>query len=130
MLAQALRALKPGGVFAVLAAKDKGGSRLRKELEAFGCVVEDGAPASPHLPSARPETLSGLDQAIAEGGPRFVEGLGLWTQPGVFSWDRLDPGTALLLRAPARPERPRRRSSAAASACWRARCWPRRRSSS
>jgi 16S rRNA (guanine1207-N2)-methyltransferase len=37
-----------------------------------------------------------LEGAIAEGAPRHVDGLG-WTQPGIFSWDRLDPGTALLM---------------------------------
>ena len=26
----------------------------------------------------------------------LVEGLGLWSQPGVFSWNRIDPGSALL----------------------------------
>jgi 16S rRNA (guanine1207-N2)-methyltransferase len=44
----------------------------------------------------RPEELRGVDAAIEAGGPRFDEALGLWTQPGVFSWDRIDPGTALL----------------------------------
>ena len=39
----------------------------------------------------------GLAEAVEAGRPRLVEGLGLWSQPGVFSWDRLDPGTALLL---------------------------------
>ena len=33
-LAQALRALKPGGALVALTPKDKGGARLRKELEA------------------------------------------------------------------------------------------------
>ncbi len=34
--------------------------------------------------------------AIEAGGPQFVEALGLWSQPGVFSWNRIDPGSALL----------------------------------
>jgi 16S rRNA (guanine1207-N2)-methyltransferase len=33
---------------------------------------------------------------VAEGAPRLDEALGLWTQPGVFSWNRIDPGSALL----------------------------------
>ncbi len=41
----------------------------------------------------------GIEEAIAAGAPRLEPGLGLWTQPGVFSWDRLDPGTALLMEA-------------------------------
>src|SRR5580693_3864611 len=43
VLAQALRALKAGGELTAAAPKDKGGLRLRKELEAFGCVVAEQA---------------------------------------------------------------------------------------
>jgi len=43
----------------------------------------------------------GEPAALAEwrraGARRRVDALGLWSEPGVFSWDRLDPGTALLL---------------------------------
>jgi 16S rRNA (guanine1207-N2)-methyltransferase len=82
-----------------MAPKDKGGSRLKKELEAFGCEVED-TPRRHHriCTLQRPAELNGLDQAIAEGAPRLDAGLGLWTQPGVFSWDRVDPGSTLLLQ--------------------------------
>jgi 16S rRNA (guanine1207-N2)-methyltransferase len=45
----------------------------------------------------RPETLAGIDEALAQGGPRLIDDLGVWSQPGVFSWDRLDPGTAMLI---------------------------------
>lgn len=38
-----------------------------------------------------------MNTAIAEGAPCFVDAMGLWSQPGIFSWDRIDPGTALLL---------------------------------
>ena len=31
------------------------------------------------------------------GAPQISPTLRLWTQPGVFSWDRVDPGTSLLL---------------------------------
>ena len=44
----------------------------------------------------RPETIEGLDAAIAAGALQQVEGLDAWSQPGVFAWDRVDPGTALL----------------------------------
>ncbi|MGA0600557.1 class I SAM-dependent methyltransferase [Caulobacter sp. KR2-114] len=94
-LAQALRALKVGGRLTALAPKDKGGSRLGKELQAFGCAVGETARKHHRIcVVARPPQPQGLDAAIAEGGPRQLGGL--WTQPGVFSWDRIDPGTALL----------------------------------
>lgn len=97
VLAQALRALKLGGRLDVMAFKDKGGSRLKKELLAFG--VEVGETAKAHHRRCivvKPETLSGLDAAIADGAPRIVPGLEAWSQPGVFAWDRIDAGSALL----------------------------------
>jgi 16S rRNA (guanine1207-N2)-methyltransferase len=92
-----LRALAVGAPFMILAPKDRGGSRLAAELEAFGCIVHDQARRHHRICSGvRPADLDGLDQALAEGGPRQVEADGAWSQPGVFSWDRIDPGSALL----------------------------------
>lgn len=99
-LALALRALKVGGRLDVMAAKDRGGSRLRKELEGFG--VEVGESAKAHHRRCvviRPETVIGLDAAIAAGAPRLVEGLEAWSQPGIFAWDRIDAGSLLLAQA-------------------------------
>ncbi len=97
-LALGLRALAPGARLIALAPKDKGGSRLRKDLEAFGCVVIETVKAHHRICAcARPETIVGLDEAVASGAPRVIEPFGLWSQPGVFSWDRIDPGTALLI---------------------------------
>jgi len=96
-LALALRALKPGGRLDVIAPKDKGGSRLGKELKAFGLEVNETAKAHHRrCVVIRPDAVEGLDAAIAQGAPRLVEGLDAWSQPGVFAWDRIDPGTALL----------------------------------
>jgi 16S rRNA (guanine1207-N2)-methyltransferase len=102
-LALALRALKPGGRLDVMAAKDRGGSRLRKELEGFGLEVGESAKAHHRrCVVIRPETVSGLDAAIAAGGPQRVEGLEAWSQPGIFAWDRIDAGSLLLAQtAPA-----------------------------
>ncbi|MCS6626261.1 class I SAM-dependent methyltransferase [Roseibacterium beibuensis] len=96
-LALALKALKPGGRLDVMAPKDKGGSRLKKELEAFG--VEIGESAKAHhrrCVAIRPDPIEGLDEAIDAGAPRLVPGLEAWSQPGVFAWDRVDTGTLLL----------------------------------
>jgi 16S rRNA (guanine1207-N2)-methyltransferase len=98
-MAQALRALPPGAPLIVLASKDKGGSRLRKELEAFGCRVYDSAKRHHRIcQTTRPETVAGLDETLATYGPHLSATLSLWTQPGVFSWDRIDPGSALLVQ--------------------------------
>ena len=96
-LALALRALKPGGRLDVMAAKDKGGSRLKKELEAFGAEVGESAKAHHRrCVVIKGDGLTGLDAAIEAGAPRLVPGLDAWSQPGVFAWDRIDPGSALL----------------------------------
>lgn len=100
VLAQALRVLKPGAPLLVFAPKDKGGARLRKTLEGFGCaVVEDARKHHRFCHTKRPAAPIGLAEAIAAGAPRLVPGLNAWSQPGVFSWDRLDPGSARLIAA-------------------------------
>jgi 16S rRNA (guanine1207-N2)-methyltransferase len=102
-LALSLRALKAGAPLTVMAPKEKGGNRIAKELEAFGCAVEATSrrhqricqTACPAAFDAKAEAL--IEAAVTAGGPAFVEDLALWSQPGIFSWDRIDPGTALLL---------------------------------
>lgn len=97
-MALALRAVAPGGSFSALARNDRGGTRLHKELQAFGCTVAETARRHHRIVAcARPATLTDLDDALLQGGPQLVAGLELWSQPGVFSWDRIDPGTALLM---------------------------------
>ena len=98
VLAQALRVLMPGAPLLAFAPKDKGGSRLRKTLEAFGCrVAEDARKHHRFCHVARPEAPVGVAEAISAGAPRLSPALGVWTQPGVFSWDRVDAGSAKLI---------------------------------
>lgn len=101
-LAGMLRALASDAKFIVLAPKDMGGARLARELAALGCNVEENAKAHHRIcRGRRPQRLdeAALDGAHAEGAPRRVGALDLWSQPGIFSWDRIDPGTALLAAA-------------------------------
>jgi 16S rRNA (guanine1207-N2)-methyltransferase len=98
VLAHALRLLSPGGRLIALAPKDRGGARLARELAAFGCTTEDSARRHHRFCSTvRPQKPEALEAAIAAGGPQIAPALGLWTQPGVFSWDRPDPGSRLLI---------------------------------
>ncbi len=97
-LAQALRALAPDALFMVMAPKDKGGARLKQELKNFGCDVTEYARRHSRICECRkPAKLTGIDEAIAEGAPRLVEAMGFWSQPGVFSWNRLDIGSKLIV---------------------------------
>jgi len=102
-LALALKALRVGGRLDVMAANDKGGSRLKKELQGFGLEVAESAKAHHRrCVVIRPAALSGLEEAVAAGALRVVEGLEAWSQPGVFAWDRIDAGSMLLAQtAPA-----------------------------
>ncbi|HLH88942.1 MAG TPA: methyltransferase [Xanthobacteraceae bacterium] len=92
-----LRALAPDAPFTVLAPKNRGGSRLAAELEELGCSVTEASKRHFRICAGRrPEVIANLDQVLQAGAPRLLESLGLWSQPGVFSWDRLDPGSSLL----------------------------------
>lgn len=99
-IALALSALRPGGDLVVLAPKDKGGQRIGKELAAFGCAVEESGKAHHRIcHTTRPAAPTGIEAAIAGGAPRLVDAIGFWSQPGLFSWDRVDPGSAQLAAA-------------------------------
>ncbi|HEV7227071.1 class I SAM-dependent methyltransferase [Brevundimonas sp.] len=97
VLALALRALKPGGRIDAMALKDKGGSRLKKELESFGLTVMDEPKAHHRRCRATVDgPATGLHDAIEAGALRQVHETGLWSRPGVFAWDRIDAGTLML----------------------------------
>lgn len=100
-LALAIRAVRPGGWLDVMALKTRGGSRLKAEMQALGLTVNETAKAHHRRCQAqRPETLddAAIAAAISAGAPRRDRASGLMTQPGIFAWDRVDPGTALLLQ--------------------------------
>jgi 16S rRNA (guanine1207-N2)-methyltransferase len=98
-LALALGALKPGSRLIALAPKDKGGSRLAQDLEMLGCEVAESAKRHHRICVTQgPGDPAAIEAALAEGAPRLLEELGLWSQPGVFSWNRIDPGSDLLVR--------------------------------
>jgi 16S rRNA (guanine1207-N2)-methyltransferase len=98
VLALALRALKPDATLTALAPKDKGGSRLAGDMDALGCTFHESSKRHHRICVTQGGgEAQKIAQAMAEGAPRFDEDLGLWTQPGVFSWNRIDLGSALLM---------------------------------
>jgi 16S rRNA (guanine1207-N2)-methyltransferase len=100
VLAQALRILTPGGRLTAFAPKDRGGQRLKKEFASLGCEVGESARRHNRICLVvRPAVIKDLDEALAAGAPRQIAENGLWTQPGAFSWDRLDAGSNALLQA-------------------------------
>jgi len=100
VLARALQALRAGGELVALAPKTRGGARLNEELTAFGCDVRESAKRHHRIcVTQAPAKPLGIAEAIAEGGLQQVGPEGFWSQPGIFSWNRLDPGSAVLLAA-------------------------------
>lgn len=98
VLARTVEVLPPGAEIIALAPRDRGGARIAETLRGFGCEVTD-EPRRKHriCRTLRPAVPVGLEAALDAGSIRLEPRLGLWTQPGVFSWDRPDPGTTLLL---------------------------------
>ncbi len=97
-IAQALRAVAPGAPLSVLALKDKGGSRLGGDLALLGAACEETARRHYRICALRGGgDERAIDAALRGGEPRFLSQIALWSQPGVFSWDRIDPGSALLI---------------------------------
>lgn len=98
-MARALVVLRPGGLFLAAAANDEGGRRLRRDAAGFGIDCDE---TSKHhariIIGVRPEKLNGnaLEQAHKEGGWQQGQRHGLVTRPGLFAWDRIDEGSALL----------------------------------
>lgn len=97
-MAAGLRALKPGGLFACAAGNDEGGRRLNKDAVALGlsCMEE-----SKHKARAVWGIKGTVDEGrvatwIAAGGYQEVSATGFISRPGVFSWNEIDPGSALL----------------------------------
>jgi 16S rRNA (guanine1207-N2)-methyltransferase len=104
VLAHALRTLTAGGELIALAPKAKGGARLAGELEAFGCEPHESARRHHRIcRCVNPDAPIALQAAIDAGALQWVAGLEMWSQPGVFSWDRIDPGSARLMAQPWAP---------------------------
>lgn len=101
-IAQGLSVLAEDGTLIAAAANDAGGNRLPKWFQEAGCGViqSEARNKSRVVWAARPSEISGITaQWIADGGVRvhnFGGGLSLFTQPGLFSWDRIDPASRLL----------------------------------
>jgi 16S rRNA (guanine1207-N2)-methyltransferase len=97
-IAHALRALAEGAKLLVLAPKDKGGSRLAQDLQALGCDFEETSRRHHRIcvTTSRGDSTA-IEAALAAGSARYLDDLAMWSQPGVFSWDRTDPGSARLL---------------------------------
>lgn len=99
-LARAWLHLKEGGSLWFCAHNREGGKSYAKRLKLLG-EAEDVPRRHCRLvrlvKSTTPEASAIVAQWLVEASPRFVPELGLVSRPGIFSWNRPDRGTALLV---------------------------------
>jgi len=98
LLVSGLQHLKPGGLILCAAANDAGGKRLEKDMEEFGLACDSESKSKARVVWAiRPATLPAIiADALAAGAAQPVEDSGFMSQPGIFGWDKIDRGSALL----------------------------------
>ena len=100
MLAQAALALRADGWLIAAAPSDAGGRRLAGDFTALGLTGDTAAKHHARIVAARKgEAFAAImAQAWVEAAAyRVVAATGLVSRPGLFAWDRLDAGSALLL---------------------------------
>ncbi|MCK6417857.1 MAG: methyltransferase [Alphaproteobacteria bacterium] len=93
LLAQSLSLLPSGGVLAASAANDAGGKRIA------GLFKELGLDQIQRISKRHARLVWAVCAAPYPTPPESIQknAAGFWSQPGLFSWDRLDPGSALLM---------------------------------
>ncbi len=97
-MATALSVLKPGGLFVCAAANDAGGRRLKKDAAFFGSsCAEISKYHARVIWATRGESLENqkIEEARRTVAPQKTED-GFTSRPGIFSWNRIDEGSALL----------------------------------
>jgi 16S rRNA (guanine1207-N2)-methyltransferase len=101
LLAAALKRLAKGGTMVVAGANDAGGKRLSQEMAALGVKLNEISKHHCRILFGSVNGFDGaaVDTALVAAAPRVIDiaAVDTWTQPGLFGWDRLDPGTYFLL---------------------------------
>lgn len=96
-LARALEALRPGGRFAVCGPNGMGGARIADDLAAMGATGAIVSKSKCRLVVGSLAAPLGLAQWTRLDAPRPILDGRAVSAPGLFAWDRVDPGSALLL---------------------------------
>lgn len=92
--------LRAGGMLMAAAGNDAGGRRLMDDLSPYLPGVQSASKHKSRIVWAMRDgaTARALPADWLVGGtPRQHPATGFWTRPGLFSWDRIDAGTAMLL---------------------------------
>jgi 16S rRNA (guanine1207-N2)-methyltransferase len=100
LIAKALRLLAPNGVLITAAENLAGGKILESLYKDFGLTPHSVSKHKSRVVWASSLTPAEkqIEKSLAQGNFQQRRD-GLWTCPGLFSWDRLDTGTEILLAA-------------------------------
>ena len=100
-LARAVTRTRPGGRVVVAARNDEGAKTLESDLRRLvgpvGTLSKNRCRVAWSQPLGEPVDPALLNQWLHGDAPRSVDGGQRSSRPGVFSWDRVDVGTALLI---------------------------------
>lgn len=99
LIARGLQMLEHGGVLVASASNEAGGKTLTKMMVEFGVKVQDHSKHKCRVAwTTEPQKAAAvmIQDALKRGGLQQRND-GLWSMPGLFSWDRLDKGTDVLL---------------------------------
>ncbi|MEZ5813987.1 MAG: class I SAM-dependent methyltransferase [Alphaproteobacteria bacterium] len=101
LIAGGLRALKPGGLFLVAADNKAGGARLAKNLGHFGLEdIRSDTRNKCRVCWAIKQAVDedAIDAALRGGAPQPIADGAFQSWPGIYGWQKIDAGSALLLQ--------------------------------
>lgn len=101
MLAQALQAAKDGALILAGAANDAGGKRIEEWMKYMNITTQSLSADKARVVWGQKTTENETSgQWLTEGEQQSIvlNGTAFLSQPGLFSWNRIDPGSALLAR--------------------------------
>jgi 16S rRNA (guanine1207-N2)-methyltransferase len=100
-LAAAVRAVKPRGLIVCAAANDAGGKRLAADVKNIGLAPSVISKYKSRIVIAENASADGeqIDAARRAGSYQTVMNGEYISRPGIFCWDRVDVGSALLTEA-------------------------------
>ena len=97
-IARALFMLESGGTLVCAAANDAGGARLKKTLAQFGLACDELSKNKARVAISVVKNINNEMHmsAMTEGAMQPVLDGAFMSQPGLFSWDKVDKGSKIL----------------------------------
>jgi len=101
LVAKSLRLLKDGGMLYCACENKAGGTRLQKMVQQFGVeIVQQISKHKSRFVQAvnNGANVQAIENAVNAGSLQDIEKIGFKSQAGVYGWDKIDKGSALLLQ--------------------------------